>query len=95
MIISNISQRLQEVNTLLATCTQDSITFEQALRLSLFYKDFNETNRIVKEAAAMFRDDAERLDKISLSLFRRQKSSCHQTVQDCSPWILRASSKST
>lgn len=69
MIISNISQRLQEVNTLLATCTQDSITFEQALRLSLFYKDFNETNRIVKEAAAMFRDDAERLDKISLSLF--------------------------
>ena len=69
MIISNISQRLQEVNTLLATCTQDSITFEQALQLSLFYKDFNETNRIVKEAAAMFRDDAERLDEISLSLF--------------------------
>ena len=69
MIISNISQRLQEVNTLLATCTQDSITFEQALQLSLFYKDFNETNQIVKEAAAMFQDDAEQLDEISFSLF--------------------------
>ncbi len=68
MIISTISQRLQEVNNLLATCRQDSITFEQALPLSLFYKDFNDTNRIVKEAAAMFRDDAEQLDEISLSL---------------------------
>ena len=68
MIISNISQRLQEVNTLLATCRQDSITFEQALQLSLFYKDFNEINQIVKEAAAMFQDDARRLMDISSSL---------------------------
>lgn len=69
MMIKQITLRLQEVNTLLATCTQDSITFEQALQLSLFYKDFNETNQIVKEAAAMFQDDAEQLDEISLSLF--------------------------
>lgn len=71
MMIQQITLRLQEVNTLLATCTQDSITFEHALRLSLFYKDFNETKRIVKEAAAMFQDDAERLDEISLFLFFR------------------------
>lgn len=56
MMIQQIPQRLQEVNTLLATCKQDSITFEQALLLSLFYKDFNETNQIVTEAAAMFHD---------------------------------------
>lgn len=68
-MIQQIPQRLQEVNTLLATCKQDSITFEQALLLSLFYKDFNETNQIVTEAAAMFQDDAEQLNEISFSLF--------------------------
>ena len=68
-MIQQIPQRLQEVNTLLATCKQDSITFEQALLLSLFYKDFNDTNTIVTEAAAMFHDDATRLMDISFSLF--------------------------
>lgn len=69
MMIQQIPQRLQEVNTLLATCRQDSITFEQALLLSLFYKEFNETNQIVTEAAAMFYDDATQLMDISSSLF--------------------------
>lgn len=69
MMIQQITQRLQEVNNLLATCKQDSITFEQALLLSLFYKDFNETNQIVTETAAMFHDDAEQLNEISFSLF--------------------------
>lgn len=69
MMIQQIPQRLQEVNTLLATCKQDSITFEQAMLLSLFYKDFNETNQIVTEAAAMFQNDAEHLNEISFSLF--------------------------
>lgn len=68
-MIQHIPQRLQEVNILLATCKQDSITFEQALLLSLFYKDFNETNQIVTEAAAMFQEDAELLNEISFSLF--------------------------
>lgn len=68
MIISNLLQRLQEVNTLLATCRQDSVTFEQAMPLSLFYKDFNDTNRIVAEATAMFHDDARQLMDISSSL---------------------------
>ena len=69
MMIPQIPQRLQEVNILLATCKQDSITFEQAMLLSLFYKDFNETNQIVTEAAAMSRDDVEQLNEISFSLF--------------------------
>lgn len=68
-MIQQIPQRLQEVNTLLATCKQDSITFEQALLLSLFYRDFNDTNRIVTEATAMFHDDATQLMDISFSLF--------------------------
>jgi len=66
--IFQITQRLQEVNELLATCKQDSITFEQAMTLSLFYRDFHDTNRIVTEAAAMFQDDARQLMDISSSL---------------------------
>lgn len=68
MMIQQITQRLHEVNTLLATCRQDRITFEQAMLLSLFYKDFNDTNRIVTEATAMFHDDARQLMDISSSL---------------------------
>lgn len=95
MMIQQITQRLQEVNNLLATCKQDSITFEQALLLSLFYKDFNETNQIVTETAAMFHDDAEQLNEISFSLFRRLKDFCLWILLDCSPWILRAFLKRT
>lgn len=40
------------------------ITFEQAMLLSLFYKDFNETNQIVTEAAAIFQEDEELLNEI-------------------------------
>ena len=68
-MIQQITQRLQEINTLLVTCQQESITFEQAMLLSQFYKDFNETNPIVTEAAAMFHDDATQLMDISFSLF--------------------------
>ena len=68
-MIQQITQRLQEINTLLVTCQQESITFEQAMLLSQFYKDFNETNQIVTEAAAMFHDDATQLMDISFSLF--------------------------
>ena len=68
-MIQQITQRLQEINTLLVTCLQESITFEQAMLLSQFYKDFNETNQIVTEAAAMFQEDAEQLNEISFSLF--------------------------
>lgn len=67
-MIQQITRRLQEVNTLLATCRQDRITFEQAVPLSLFYKDFNDTNRIVTEATAMFHEDAGRLLEFSTSL---------------------------
>lgn len=68
-MILQIPQRLQEVNTLLATCQQNDISFEQALLLSRFYRDFNDTNRLVTEVTAMFRDDVELLMNISLSLF--------------------------
>lgn len=68
MMIQQTTQRLHEVNNLLATCKQDCITFEQAILLSLFYKNFNETNTMVTEATAMFHDNTEQLNDISFSL---------------------------
>lgn len=67
-MIQQITRRLQEVNMLLATCRQDRITFEQALPPSLFYRDFHDTNSLVKEAGLLFREDAERLLGFSTSL---------------------------
>lgn len=67
-MIQQITRRLQEVNTLLATCRQDRITFEQAVPLSLFYKDFNDTNRIVTEATAMYNPQIERFAVLKRSV---------------------------
>ena len=69
MMIQQIAQRLREVNTLLATYKQGEPSFEQALLPSQFYRDFNETNDLVKEAGLLFREDAERLLEFSSSLF--------------------------
>ena len=72
MMIQQIAQRLHEVNTFLATYTTHNpgeVSFEQALPPSLFYRDFNETNSLVKEAGLLFREDAERLLEFSTSLF--------------------------
>ena len=72
MMIQQIAQRLREVNTFLATYTthnQSEVSFEQALPPSLFYRDFNETNGLVKEAGLLFREDAEQLLEFSSSLF--------------------------
>ena len=67
--LPNISQRLRDVNTFLATFGQCGITSGQALLPSRFYWDFRDNNRIVTEADAMRRDDADRLMNISSSLF--------------------------
>lgn len=67
-MLPNISQRLHEVNTLLATYKQGEPSFEYALSPALFYRDFNETNGLVREAGLLFREDAEQLLEFSSSL---------------------------
>ena len=68
-MLPDIVQRLREVNTLLATYKQGEPSFEQALPPALFYRDFNETNGLVKEAGLLFREDSEQLLEFSSSLF--------------------------
>lgn len=71
MMIQQITQRLREVNTLLAAYTtheQGGLSFEQALLLSLFYQDFNDTNILVREAACLVRENPGELLEFSSSL---------------------------
>lgn len=72
--LSNISQRLHEVNMLLSTCEQGSFSFGQALLLSLFYRDFSETNTVVEEAESLAEKDAEQLLKFSSALFSESET---------------------
>lgn len=67
-MIQHVAQRLHEINTLLVTFGQGRLSFGQALPLSLFYRDFNDTNSLVKEAGLLFREDAGQLLEFSSSL---------------------------
>lgn len=68
MMIRQITQRLHEVNLLLATYGQGGLSFEQVLPLSLFYQDFNDTNLLVKEAACLIKENPGQLLDFSSSL---------------------------
>lgn len=69
MMMTDISQRLQEVNdTLTASCGQKELSFDEALCLSLFYRDFKDTNALVEEAESLAGKDAARLHGLALSL---------------------------
>ena len=72
--LSNISPRLHEVNVLLSTCGQGSLSFAQALLLSLFYRDFCDTNTVVEEAESLAEKDAEQLLKFSSVLFSESET---------------------
>lgn len=67
-MIWQITQRLYEVNTLLATYGQGVLSFEQVLPPSLFYQDFNDTNLLVKEAACLVKENPGQLLDFSSSL---------------------------
>lgn len=67
-MIRQITQRLHEVNTLLATYGQGVLSFEQVLPPSLFYQDFNDTNILVREAACLVRENPGELLEFSSSL---------------------------
>lgn len=68
MMIQQIIQRLSEVNTLLTTCRQDDFSFAQALTLSLFYRDFSDTNSLVGGATLLAKENPGQLSELSSSL---------------------------
>lgn len=68
MEIQNILHRLQEVNgTLTASCGQKELSFDEALCISLFYRDCKDTNALVEEAESLAGQDAARLHVLAHS----------------------------
>lgn len=67
-IIRYIVQRLTEVNRIVATCSDGTMTFEQAYAVARFYYDFQDTNRLIGEAERMATGDAGRLREFAISL---------------------------
>ena len=69
MEIQNILHRVQEVNdTLTASCGQKELSFDEALCVSLFYRDCKDTNVLVEEAESLAGQDAARLHALAYSL---------------------------
>lgn len=68
MMIQQITQQLSEINTLLTTCRQEDFSFGQALTLSLFYRDFSDTNSLVGEVAELAKENPRELSELSSSL---------------------------
>ncbi len=69
MEIQNILHRLQELNdTLSASSCNKELSFAEALCLSLFYRDFKDTNALVEEAESLAGKNAARLHGLALSL---------------------------
>lgn len=67
-MIQRITQRLSEINTLLTTCKPEDFSFGRALSLSLFYRDFSDTNCLVNEAADLAKETPGQLAELSSSL---------------------------
>lgn len=68
VMLSNITKRLSEINTLFTACKQEDFSFGQVLPLSLFYRDFSDTNSLVGEATELAKENPEELLKLSSSL---------------------------
>lgn len=68
MMIQQITQRLSEINTLFTACKQEDFSFEKALPLSLFYRDFSDTNTLVGEATELAKENPGELLQLSASL---------------------------
>ena len=68
MSIAQITSRLQSVNSVLLSCGNGALSFDAALTLAAFYRDYSDTNGLIKAAEKEVAEDADRLltDTVSL-----------------------------
>lgn len=66
--MANIIVRLQSVNSILSSCTDGRLTFDNAMVLSMFYRDYSDTNSLIAAAEKEAAEDVDRLffDTVSL-----------------------------
>lgn len=68
MSIANITTRLQSVNSVLSSCVGGRLTFDDALVLSEFYRDYSNTNSLIETAEKEAAEDADKLLSDTISL---------------------------
>ena len=68
MSIAQITSRLQSVNSVLLSCGNGSLSFDDALTLAAFYRDYSDTNGLIKAAEKEVAEDADRLLTNTVSL---------------------------
>ncbi len=68
MSIADISSCLQSVNNVLSSCVGGRLTFDDALILSEFYRDYSDTNSIIEAAEKEAVEDADKLLSDTVSL---------------------------
>ena len=68
MSIAQITSRLQQVNSILRSCDNGALSFDAALTLAAFYRDYSDTNGLIESAEKEVAEDADRLltDTVSL-----------------------------
>ena len=66
--IDNITTRLQSVNSILLSCGNGALSFDDAMTLAAFYRDYSYTNSLIESAEKEAAEDAGRLltDTVSL-----------------------------
>lgn len=67
-MIDQILYRLQSMNSILSSCIDGRLTFDEALVLSEFYRDYSDTNSIIEAAEEEVAEDADRLLSDTFSL---------------------------
>ena len=66
--IYDISSRLQSVNSILRSCDNGALSFDDAMTLAAFYRDYSDTNSLIESAENEVTEDADRLLKNTVSL---------------------------
>lgn len=67
-MIHSLQERLKEVNDIIDTCSDGTMSFEQANVIARFYYDYQDTNILIDEAERIATEDSERLREFALSL---------------------------
>ena len=67
-IIDNLLTRLKEVNDIIDTCSDGTMSFEQAYVIARFYYDYQDTNVLIDEAENLVSEDAVQLREFAVSL---------------------------
>ena len=67
-MINQITYHLQQINSILRSCVDSGLSFDDALTLATFYRDYSDTNCIIEAAEKEVAEDADRLltDTVSL-----------------------------